>query len=102
MIRLAETEAGVNGVEAGVNSIENGVNDTEDNVDAAQHTESEPLKTLCNVITENPTATQAWYAEQLGVSKRTISRMFSSLREQGVLVQKGTKRKSNWGIIRKQ
>ena len=54
------------------------------------------------MIAENPTATQAWYAEKLGVSKRTISRMFVSLQEQGILVQNGNRRKANWTIIREQ
>ena len=44
--------------------------------------------------------TQAYYAEEMGISKRTISRMFASLQEKGKLVQNGTKRKANWKIIR--
>ena len=52
------------------------------------------------IIEKNSSATQAYYAEEIGVSKRTVSRMFASLQEKGRLVQSGTKRKANWKIIR--
>lgn len=50
--------------------------------------------------TEVPPATQAYYAEKMGISKRTVSRMFASLQEKGRLVQGGTNRKANWKIIK--
>lgn len=55
---------------------------------------------VLQVIEKNPFATQVYYAEQIGVSKRTISRMFVSLQEKGILIQNGTKKKTNW-IIKK-
>ena len=55
---------------------------------------------LLQAIEKNPFATQAYYAEQIGVSKRTVSRIFVSLQQNGVLVQNGTNRKSNWVIIK--
>ena len=58
------------------------------------------IEKLLQIIEKNPFATQAHYAEQIGVSKRTVSRMFVSLQEKGILIQNGTKRKSNW-IIKK-
>ena len=58
------------------------------------------LEKLLQIIEKNPSATQAYYAEEMGVSKRTISRMFAFLQEKGRLVQSGTKRKANWKIIR--
>ena len=60
--------------------------------------EQEQVKKLLDAIEQNPSATQAHYAEQIGVSKRTVSRIFASLQEKGVLRQIGTKRKSNWII----
>ena len=49
--------------------------------------------------------TSVKWLHKLGVnvmtmSPRTVSRMFASLQEKGRLVQGGTKRKSNWKIIR--
>ena len=58
------------------------------------------IEKLLQIIEKNPFATQAYYAEQIGVSKRTVSRIFVSLQEKGILIQNGTKRKSNW-IIKK-
>lgn len=53
---------------------------------------------LLNIIENNPELTQAQYAGQLGVSKRTVSRMFSLLQEQGLLEQQGTRRKPKWAV----
>ena len=62
--------------------------------------EQTQIEKLLRIIEENPSATQAYYAEEMGISKRTVSRMFVSLQEKGRLVQSGTKRKANWKIIR--
>ena len=62
--------------------------------------EQAQIEKLLQIIEKNPSATQAYYAEEIGVSKRTVSRMFASLQEKGRLVQSGTKRKANWKIIR--
>ena len=53
-------------------------------------------------IAETPTETQAQYAEKLGISKRTISRIFAELKEQGILEQQGNRRKAKWLIIKKR
>ena len=58
------------------------------------------IEKLLQAIEKNPFATQAYYAEQIGVSKRTVSRIFVSLQQNGVLVQNGTNRKSIWVIIK--
>lgn len=85
-----------NGVENGVNNTENGTN----GVEVPLKKEETQIEKLLQVIEKNPSATQAYYAGQIGVSKRTVSRMFVSLQEKGILMQNGTKRKSNW-IIKK-
>lgn len=79
-----------------------GTDGVKNGVDLALNREGGTVQKLLNMIAENPTATQAWYAEKLGVSKRTVSRMFVSLQEQGVLVRSGSRRKSNWTIRKKQ
>lgn len=71
---------------------------TNGGVNAPATKEQEQVKKLLDAIAQNPSATQAHYAEQIGVSKRTVSRIFASLQEKGVLRQTGTKRKSNWII----
>ena len=62
--------------------------------------EQTQIEKLLQLIEKNPSATQAYYAEEMGISKRTVSRMFASLQEKGRLVQNGTKRKANWKFIR--
>lgn len=79
-----------------VNSNESGTN----GVEVPFNKEQMQLEKLLQIIEKNPSATQAYYAEEMGVSKRTVSRMFASLQEKGRLVQGGTKRKANWKIIR--
>ncbi len=73
-------------------------NGTENGVNVMTTKEQEQVKKLLDAIEKNPSATQAYYAEQIGVSKRTVSRIFVSLQEKGILMQTGTKRKSNWAI----
>ncbi len=75
-----------------------GTDGVKNGADLALNKEGGTVQKLLSMIAENPTATQAWYAEKLGVSKRTVSRMFVSLQEQGVLVRSGSRRKSNWTI----
>ena len=80
----------------GVNDIKNGI----DGVKISRTKEQVQIEKLLQAIEKTPIATQAYYAEQIGVSKRTVSRIFVSLQQNGVLVQNGTNRKSNWVIIK--
>ena len=97
-----------NGVNADTNSIdgvENGTNDIKNDVDEAAYTDKvfpDHIQKLLKIIAENPTETQAQYAEKLGISKRTISRIFAELKEQGILEQQGNRRKAKWLIIKKR
>ena len=83
-----------NNTDFGANHGGNGTN----NVGVPLNKEKIQIEKLLQIIEKNPSATQAYYAEEIGVSKRTISRMFVSLKEKGILVQNGTKRRSNWTI----
>ena len=93
MINANDTKNGTNGVNCGTND---GTNSAE----VPLNKEQPQIEKLLQIIEKNPSATQAYYAEEMGISKRTVSRMFASLQEKGRLVQNGTKRKSNWKIIR--
>ena len=92
MINANGTGNGINGV----NDTENGTN----SIEVPLNKEQTQIEKLLQLIEKNPSATQSYYAEEIGVSKRTVSRMFASLQEKGRLVQNGTKRKVNWIIIR--
>ena len=92
MINANGTGNGINGV----NDTGNGTN----SIEAPLNKEQTQIEKLLQIIEKNPSATQAYYAEEIGVSKRTVSRMFVSLQEKGILVQSGTKRKANWTVIR--
>ena len=93
IINANDTESGANGVECGADDGTNGA-------EVPLNKEQTQIEKLLQIIEKNPSATQAYYAEKMGISKRTISRMFASLQEKGRLVQGGTKRKANWKIIR--
>ena len=95
-INANDAEKDISGVENGVNGNESGTN----GVEVPLNKEQMQLKKLLKIIEKNPSATQAYYAEEMGVSKRTVSRMFASLQEKGRLVQNGTTRKAKWKIIR--
>ena len=93
IINANGTKNGANGVKCGS---DNGTNGAE----VPLNKEQTQIEKLLQIIEKNPSATQAYYAEKMGISKRTVSRMFVSLQEKGILVQSGTKRKANWKIIR--
>ncbi len=90
------------------NDAKNEENDAKSNLNDAKNKRNDAKKQkelwqeekLLSIIKENPCEKQAYYAVQLGLSKRTISRLFVSLREKGVLVQRGTSRKAQWEIIK--
>ena len=93
IINANDTKNGANGVKCGA---DDGTNGTE----VPLNKEQTQIEKLLQIIEKNPSATQAYYAEKMGISKRTVSRMFASLQEKGRLVQDGTKRKANWKIIK--
>ena len=93
IINANGTKNGANGVKCGS---DNGTNGAE----VPLNKEQTQIEKLLQIIEKNPSATQAYYAEEMGISKRTVSRMFASLQKKGRLVQSGTKRKANWKIIR--
>ena len=89
-----------NGTKNGANGVKCGVDDGTNSDEVPLNKEQTQIEKLLQIIEKNPSATQAYYAEKMGISKRTVSRMFASLQEKGRLVQSGTKRKANWKIIR--
>ena len=89
-----------NGTKNGANGVKCGVDDGTNIAEVPLNKEQTQIEKLLQIIEKNPSATQAYYAEEMGISKRTVSRMFASLQKKGRLVQSGTKRKANWKIIR--
>ena len=89
-----------NGTKNGVNGVKCGADDGTNGTEVPLNKEQTQIEKLLQIIEKNPSATQAYYAEKMGISKRTVSRMFASLQEKGRLVQGGTRRKANWKIIR--
>ena len=89
-----------NGTKNGANGVKCGVDDGTNIAEVPLNKEQTQIEKLLQIIEKNPSATQAYYAKEMGISKRTVSRMFASLQEKGRLVQGGTKRKANWKIIR--
>ena len=99
-INIYRGQVDTNSAMINANGIKNGTNDVDCGAKVPLDKEQTQLEKLLQIIEKNPSATQAYYAEEMGISKRTVSRMFASLQEKGRLVQSGTKRKSNWKIIR--
>ena len=95
-INIYRGQVDANNATINANGTKNGVN----GVKVPFNREQEQIEKLLKIIEQNPSATQSYYAEELGISKRTVSRMFASLQKQGMLVQNGTKRKANWTVIR--
>ena len=66
MINANDTKDGVNGVDCGVNDAGNGTN----GVEVPLNKEQAQIEKLLQIIEKNPSATQAYYAEEIGVSKK--------------------------------
>lgn len=102
-INIYRGQVDTNDATINANDAKNGVNRNESGTNGGKvplNKEQIQLENLLQIIEKNPSATQAYYAEEMGVSKRTISRMFAFLQEKGRLVQNGTTRKAKWEIIR--
>ena len=99
-INIYRGQVDTNNAIINANGTKSGADDGTNGAEVPLNKEQTQIEKLLQIIEKNPSATQAYYAEKMGISKRTISRMFASLQEKGRLVQGGTKRKANWKIIR--
>lgn len=97
-INIYRGQSEVNDLNNNANGVKNGVNGVESGVNSNELTQEEKLLALIEV---EPEKTQTFYSEQMGASKRTVSRMFVTLQEQGVIENKGSRRKPKW-IVRKK
>lgn len=57
-------------------------------------------KKVIELLLENSSITSTELAEKVGVTKRTIERIFKSFREKKMLERIGSKRDGNWIVIR--
>lgn len=57
-------------------------------------------KKVIELLIGNSSITSTELAEKVGVTKRTIERIFKSLREKKMLERIGSKRDGNWIVIR--
>lgn len=55
---------------------------------------------MIELLLENSSITSTELAEKVGVTKRTIERIFKSFREKKMLERIGSKRDGNWIVIR--
>ena len=67
MINVNGIGSGTNGVNYGANDVGNGINGAEVSLNKKQT----QIEKLLQIIEKNPSATQAYYAEKMGISKRT-------------------------------
>lgn len=88
-INIYRGQVDTNNAKISANSTKDDVNDIENGTNGVEVTRQKgqtQIEKLLQIIEKNPSATQAYYAEQIGVSKRTVSRMFVSLQEKGILL----------------
>ncbi|MDY6062843.1 MAG: putative DNA binding domain-containing protein [Erysipelotrichaceae bacterium] len=56
-------------------------------------------KKVIEILIENSNITSVELAEQIGVTKRTIERVFNSLKEKKIIERIGSKRDGNWIVV---
>ena len=61
-----------NGTKNGANGVKCGVDDGTNGAEVPLNKEQTQIEKLLQIIEKNPSATQAYYAEKMGISKRTV------------------------------
>lgn len=89
-----DTENGTNNGTNGTNGTNNGTNIGINKGNLTQ----DKLKLLA-YIEKYPSLTQKEYSEQLGISLRTLKRIFADLQKEGILLREGSRRSGKWIII---
>ena len=97
-INIYRGKSATNSAIINASGVDYGAGDAANGVKTPLKKEQGQIEKLLQLIEKNPSATQAYYAEEIGVSKRTVSRIFVSLQKKGILIQSGTRRKANWTI----
>ena len=75
-----------NGIKNGANGVNCGADAGTNGAEMLFNKEQTQIEKLLQIIEKNPSATQEYYAEEMGISKRTVSRMFAFLQEKGRLL----------------
>ena len=57
------------------------------------------VRRLLQLIENNADATQKYYTESMGISSRTVSRLFAELQKKGILKRQGSKRNGTWNVV---
>ena len=76
-----------------------GVDDGTNSDEVPFNKEQTQIEKLLQIIEKNPSATQAYYAEEIGVSEKNGFRMFASLQEKGRLVQRAEQNENQIGKL---
>lgn len=92
-----DTENGTNGTNNGTNGTNNGTNGTNIGINKGNLTQDK--LNLLSYIEKYPSLTQKEYSEQLGISLRTLKRIFADLQKEGILLREGSRRSGKWIII---
>lgn len=60
---------------------------------------NETQKSILKIVVEDPTATQAYMSEKLGLTTRAVKMSIKDLTERGILKREGSARKGYWAIM---
>lgn len=93
-INIYRGQINANGVKDGIDGVENG-NELATIDDLGQN------QKLLKIVAEDPTATRAQYAEQPGISKRTVSKILQICREEACWNTREQEEKQNGLLLRK-
>lgn len=77
-INIYRGKSATNSAIINANGVDYGAGDAANGVKTPLKKEQGQIEKLLQLIEKNPSATQAYYAEEIGVSKRTVSRIFVS------------------------
>ena len=61
---------------------------------------SEEENSLVNYLIRNPKATYNNCSSDMKISRRSISRLFNTLQNKGIIVREGSKKSGKWRIVK--
>ena len=77
------------------------INEGEKNIDGKNESINEPIRNMLDVIAEFPYWTKERFAERIGISRSSVTRLLTKLVQMGKIRRVGSNKSGHWEIVKK-
>ena len=77
------------------------INEGEKNIDGKNESINEPIQNMLDVIAEFPYWTKERFAERIGISRSSVTRLLTKLVQMGKIRRVGSNKSGHWEIVKK-